>query len=694
MEQLDEVSQAVCASFFDRLVTPTGSKVACSRDDLERWADSLAPKVPEVLESLSDNRILRTVVQSAENLNATSYEIYHDVLAPAVLAWRARYIDERQRAELERKANEAEARAKEKEKTNRRLIRLSRYLWIAFIIALIFAGYAFFQKNKAISQQKRAIFQMNRAMTFAAVGSSYNTLDKDPSLSTLLALQGVSLAQSKVVEALPRAETTLLRVLSNRMKWSQDLKASIHAVAFSPDGGLLATASGKRIRLWDAQTGEETTPNKKLMEHVEKIQEIVFAGDGNRLVAGDDGGNIRLWDIRKGDEILTSLPMQHDNKISAMAVGPANLLATGDLKKGRVIFWNLDTGERKGLLPLGEGKGVKALAFTFTADVSRLAVGEVNRGTTTVWDVSKLLSIESAVPAYELDNWQDKEGTSEPDAKMLIDSVAFSPDGQLLATGDRFNTANLWNAKTGAHLATLWGHTDQILKIAFSPLDGNRLATASVDGTVKIWDTKTRRLLLTLLGHRLQISDLAFSPDGNWLATVSLDKQAKLWNIAMHSDALLSAAFSPDGRFLATGSGDKTIKIWASGTRELVATLVGHKGRIQKLAFSPPGGKFLASASFDKTARIWDWQAGNLVAKLQYKDAGQVFDKIYDIAYSADGQWLATAGANHNAAVWDATGSFKFTGRHGGEVKAVAFSPDDGKYFASVGSEGRYLFSF
>lgn len=654
MKRLDDPSQAACASFFDRLVTPTGSKVACSQDDLKRWSKLDDTKVLKVLEVLTDSRILRTVVQSAEKLNATSYEIYHDVLAPAVLSWQARYISEQQRLDLNRKM-------------------IFRGLGILAVFGMLFIIiYSLSQKNSA--------------MEFAAISSSYSTLEKNSSLSKMLALQAVSLAQSKVEKALPLAETALLRALSNgHMKWSQDLKERVRAVAFSPDGRLLATASGNQLRLWDAQTGEETTfPNNKLMKHDSNVHKIVFTSDGNRLFAGDEAGNVRLWDIQTGEEISPKI-MQHGAPISAMAVGPSNLLTTGSMKDNvRVIFWNLETGDSIATLPLDK-QWVNDLAFN--ADGSRLAVGEVNRGETTVWDVGKLLNFESAAPLFTLNSW--KKNNEEMPKRMLVDAVAFSANGQWLATGDRFNTANLWDAKTGTHIRTFLGHTDQILKIAFSPSEDEiRLATASADGTAKIWDTKTGRLLLTLSGHTQQINDLAFSPDGNSLVTVSQDKQVKLWNIAMHSDAVLAVAFSQDGKFLATGSGDNTIKIWNVASLELVKTLFGHEARIQRLAFSPDG-KFLVSASYDTTARIWDLLKGKVVAPpLKYKDMKYGYDQIYDIAYSADGKWLATAGANSNAVVWEAaTGNFKFAGLHSDQVKAVAFSQS--KYLASTGKDGK-----
>ena len=113
MAKLDAVEQEVCSRFFDRLVTPSGSKIACGAADLTKWAGDLASHVPAVLQTLSDRRLLRGVAGSAEQPQAQRFEIFHDVLAPAVLAWRTRYIEARERAEAERRLEEQRRRAEE-----------------------------------------------------------------------------------------------------------------------------------------------------------------------------------------------------------------------------------------------------------------------------------------------------------------------------------------------------------------------------------------------------------------------------------------------------------------------------------------------------------------------------------------------------------------------------------------------------
>ncbi|MEO1400178.1 MAG: hypothetical protein AAFV72_02875 [Cyanobacteria bacterium J06635_1] len=197
-------------------------------------------------------------------------------------------------------------------------------------------------------------------------------------------------------------------------------------------------------------------------------------------------------------------------------------------------------------------------------------------------------------------------------------SVAFSPDGEMIATASGDNTVKLWN-QSGDVLQTLNEHSAQVLSVAFSP-DGQTLATASFDETVKLW-SKTGKELQTLKGHSDVIFSVAFSPDGQTLATASFDKTVKLWSMTGeelqtlngHSDAVHSVVFSPDGQTLATASSDNTVKLWSMAGEEL-QTLIGHSDVVHSVVFSPDG-QTLASASADNTVKLWNFQLDDLIIR-------------------------------------------------------------------------------
>jgi CHAT domain/WD domain, G-beta repeat len=259
-------------------------------------------------------------------------------------------------------------------------------------------------------------------------------------------------------------------------------------------------------------------------------------------------------------------------------------------------------------------------------------------------------------------------------------SVAFSPDGTLLATASWDYTTRLWRVADGTPVRTLTGHTDYVYSVAFSP-DGTLLATASYDRTTRLWRTTDGTPVRTLTGHSRQVGGVAFSPDGSLLATASLDYTARLWRtvdgalvrtLAGHTGYVENVAFSPDGTLVATVSDDCTARLWQARDGAAVRTLTGHTDKVCSVAFSPDG-TLVATASYDRTTRLWRTTDGTPVRTLT-GHTGEVFS----VTFNPDGTLLATASYDETTRLWrttDGTHLRTLTG-HTRQVYGVAFSPD------------------
>jgi eukaryotic-like serine/threonine-protein kinase len=273
----------------------------------------------------------------------------------------------------------------------------------------------------------------------------------------------------------------------------------------------------------------------------------------------------------------------------------------------------------------------------------------------------------------------------------VVNSVAFSPDSQRLASAGSDKTVNVWDAATGKELLNLKGHTDQVNSVAFSP-DGRQLASVGWDKTVEVWDAATGRVIRTLNGHTQELESVAFSPDGKWIASAGQDGKVKLWNAAVsqeprtlkgHALSILGVAFSPDSMSLASASADATVKMWDIATGRETHNLKGHSLGVLSVAFSPVGTR-IAAGGIDGTVKVWDATTGK--ETLTYKGHRL---QVKSVAFSPDGKWIASTGNDGTVKVWNAgTGSEVRTIKgHTDFVCSVAFSPD-GRRLASASQDG------
>ncbi|MCS7475231.1 WD40 repeat domain-containing protein [Umezawaea endophytica] len=289
--------------------------------------------------------------------------------------------------------------------------------------------------------------------------------------------------------------------------------------------------------------------------------------------------------------------------------------------------------------------------------------------------------------------------TSTPDVTRLaghekiVESVAVSPNGRIVATASADRTARLWDVsdrRAPVPLATLATHTAALWTAVFTPA-GTLLATTSEDGTARLWDVTDPRHPVesaTLTGHTGPVLAAVFSPDGTVLATASADHTAKLWNVADpgraklittitgHTDVVTSVAFGRQGRTLATASWDGTVRIWDVADQHEVSRPAEGLDRPGSLAFRADGA-VLAAVSRDFVVRLW-----NLADPTRPEQVAAVTDgTAHAVVFSPDGRSLATAGLDRTVRLWDVTdprAPRQLTALHGhtGPVVSVRFTPD------------------
>ena len=669
LDSLDPDGQDVAAAVFNHLVTPSGTKVAHDASDLAGYAGVSTDEVSPVLEALAAERILRAVPGGT----SPRYEIFHDILAEPVLAWRARHESARQ---LEHVRQDAARR-------HRRLVVLA-------VGALVLAGLMAIVTVFAFTQRSEAQSQARRAQARALDASALSLLTTDPGLSLALAVEAAKRDHGG------QAESVLREALeASRGRGVIHARGPVNVALYSHDGKRILVAGEDGVaRVYDART-------LALRFKLRHGAPIVSGGFDPRVTvmftAGVDG-RVVLWSVRDRSRLATFRP--------GFSVRAASFDHTGDriaiVGDRSVVVWQLTSRDQswKQTLPWPVTNAV------FSPDGELAVIG--NGPQAMLYDVSGRF-----VRSF--------------DQGSFVRSAAFSPHGAYLVTGGKDATAKIWDARTGRLLSTLVGHSQDVVAIAFSP-NGLTVATGSTDGTARTWSVPDGAFKSSFSGHTNAVTSVAFSPDSLELLTASSDRTARVWKntktpqvvalLAGHTDAVTEAVWSPNGRRVLTASRDGTARLWEPGqpTLDVLARYPGpvvSAGYVLDgtIAVAGPKESFrLIDDATGKTQHLEDFRAattalwtgpseavvahGNSVSSLILPALGSLAAArqrvpVTSVALSPGGAYLVTGGTDGVVRVWHDLGHQPIYMRRGHTraITSVAFSPDD-KLFATASKDG------
>jgi WD40 repeat protein len=412
---------------------------------------------------------------------------------------------------------------------------------------------------------------------------------------------------------------------------------------------------------------------------------VAFAENGKALVWCDVHGQLYRCDSGQRGEVhegrrqrIHTFEVASPERVEAVAFAADGSAAVVVTSGNRVYFWG-----RKCEIPLVEA--IQAVAVDRGGQ--RVAVNNGHKGIR-LQDVSDAHRARGPLRSFGAD---------------AVRSLAFSPDGHLLAAGDFDNRIRLWDANSGRELRLLEGHRrvpvsgkNGVFCLAFSP-DGARLASGAADGVVRVWDVKSGQELAHCAGHGGPVRALAFAPDGHCLASAGADNALRLWEPATgratgavrdESGAVVGMSVAPDGRTLALVQLPGRLHLWDVTTGKELPRTPPLPVPFSAAVFAPKG-RTLVSASVAGHLHFWDCDKAE-----QQREPRNVQSFLRLLAAANDGATVAWCGNDHRVVLWDAKADKQLHEfrAHGNKISELGFSPD-GEMLFVAGSSGVHLYA-
>ncbi len=624
-----------------RILTIDDDSVEISHEAVIRSWPRLRDWLAEARDDLRVHRRLTAAAADWEAHGRDAGWLYRGVPLEQATDWAQREpgaVNAQEQAFLDAGTGAAirESAVERRRSTNlRRVVALLAVLLLVATTATVFA----------VRAQRQTTEQQTQVLAQKAIAEANVLQDHDSGLASQLRLAAYRLT------GLPAARDALLSTFAapqvTLVKGHTD--ATSYAL-FRPDGKVMATVGDdKVVILWDLADPHHPAELGRAHAGDDATHHMVFSSDGTLLVTANWDGFIRVYDVRDPRKPREKTRLDgHDGQVQAVQLTKDGRTLVSGGKDGTIRFWDLAAA---GTTPVRTVEAHTDLVHSLALNAADTVIGSASwDGSVKLWDLATGAHLGTVDPSSR--------------AQTSSDSVAFSPDGRMMATGGDNGEVRLWDVadpRKPSMLSSATNHVFSVHTLAFSP-DGRFLASGGGDKSTRLWDLRDPRnpgVAAEMAGHTDTLWSLAFSSDSRYLVSTSTDAEIRLLDLAnlvypQHSLTVWDLAYDPRGRFFATVSSDGKIRLWRRDdwhAQEVGSLPLASDKEAVTIAMHPHRDVLFSSTFEGKTL----WNTTDPAAPSRIADVPTGAEWISAARFSRDGKLLAVAENTGVIQLWNVT---------------------------------------